>query len=318
LHLIFLFFIKKNRAKHVFLVAFRKITWCMRMNLLKTQIAILAAAAPSFLMAKMPAPLMDNDPYKEVQEIMPQVLSKYGKVISSAPVGMGELTAWVIEKNGKRGTFYTTRDGNVMIYGALWDTVTGKNISDQFIVTTSKTSAMAPADGWLVGPTPSGKVPPAIVAVDELAGVREGKPAVAMDTLYIIYDPRCPHCQEAYRMLRPYVAKGASIKWIPTVALGDDPVARGMNAALLQAKPTEVAALMQKILGGHAQITVTPNLASNEAMNRNLDFLFKAFSASGQKSVGVPAAFFFNKKTKQPHLLTGIDDVAVLRQIFGY
>lgn len=79
-----------------------------------------------------------------------------------------------------------------------------------------------------------GAVPESMKTVDSLAGVKEGKGGIG-DTVYIIIDPRCPYCREAYNLTRAYAAKGHSIKWIPSAALGNPE--DGVPLAALSCRP---------------------------------------------------------------------------------
>ena len=63
----------------------------------------------------------------------PASITKYGKVVSSKDLGVGGLTAWTLERDGKQVIMYTTADSKAVISGIVWDTSTGQNLSDQFI-----------------------------------------------------------------------------------------------------------------------------------------------------------------------------------------
>ena len=184
----------------------------------------------------------------------PASITKYGKVISSKDLGVGGLTAWTLDRDGKQVIMYTSVDGKAVISGIVWDSATGKNLSDQFITpelvannakaVTAATQQLASGqsqgqsaqnitgmlDGKFVG-----ELPPAIKAIDSLVGIKEGN-ATAADTVYIIFDPRCPYCKKTYNLTRKYVELGYSIKWIPSLALGPNEEAQNTLAAMLQSK----------------------------------------------------------------------------------
>ncbi|RXF38773.1 hypothetical protein EG864_15845, partial [Enterococcus faecalis] len=104
-------------------------------------------------------------------------------------------------------------------------------------------------------------------------GVKEGKGGIA-DTLYIIVDPRCPYCRKAYNITREYVKKGYTIKWIPTVALGDPANGLPLAATILQSKDKDV---VERVLGKHEQIRTQPTKETEEALRTSLAFMFAAF-----------------------------------------
>lgn len=298
-------------------------------------LAVVASPAPlSAASNQLPVPLQSQKAMPAASEQSPAILaamSRYGKVVSVKPVGVGGLTAWVMEKNGRKVVLYTTSDGTALIHGALWETATGKNVSDKFVpapspmpvaavplptaATGAPVAGSAAGVGWMVGKA-SGPIPESIRTIETLAGVREGQGG-PMDTLYIIYDPRCPHCQDAYKLLRQYVKQGFTIKWIPTAALGENEEGLAKAAALLQTGPANMQEYLDKALGQHADIRVKPSPESINHLHRNFAFLLRAFQGNNMGNAGVPAGFFFNKKSGGPHMLTGLDDPNVLVQIFG-
>jgi thiol:disulfide interchange protein DsbG len=260
------------------------------------------------------------------------LLHRYGTVVEKRPMGIGGLTAWTLEKNGHRVMLYTTADGQAVISGVVWDTFTGRNISEQLGVvtpgalplpaTTGPSAAHTPEPlassltGALVGAY-SGPIPESIKAVDSLAGIKEGKGGAA-DTLYVIFDPRCPYCRKAYGATRDYVKRGFSIKWIPAVALGHPEDGIPLAATVVQAKPAEQADILRRVLGDKEPIRTTPTKATADALAQNLDFFYSAFrnnSTSG--TMGVPVGFFLDKKTGSPRMITGVSELPVIQSIFG-
>jgi thiol:disulfide interchange protein DsbG len=162
----------------------------------------------------------------------------------------------------------------------------------------------------------TGPIPEPIQAIDKLAGIKEGSGGAA-DTLYIIFDPRCPYCRKAYLQTRDYVKKGYSIKWIPAVALGNPDEGIPLSATILQAKPAEQAAILARVLGNKEPIKTAPTKASEEALARSVAFLFAAFENSGRDQAGVPAGFFLDKRTGKARMLTGVSESVILEDIFG-
>ncbi|ANN80828.1 hypothetical protein BAU07_26235 (plasmid) [Bordetella flabilis] len=253
------------------------------------------------------------------------VISRYGKIVRKLDPGVGGLTAWQVEKNGKQITLYTTPPAPNMavIAGVVWDAQSGRNISDMQlpVLTHESTGSTPPAMG--VGTSRAsamsgnftGDIPQAMHTVDSLQGVKEGQGGVA-DTVYVVIDPRCPYCQQAYAKTRPYVAKGYSIKWIPTTALGDKANGTPIAATILQSSDPAVLA---RILGKHEPIKSEPTPETIKALDLNLAFMFAAFEQNQEpgQQAGVPVAFYIDHRTGRPKMMTGLTDDAVLQDIFG-
>ncbi len=294
----------------------------------------------------MPVPLMDgahasapdsklisihpSEPASSAVQAFDQeiLLKRYGTVMDKRPLGVGGLTAWTLEKNGHRVMLYTTADGQAVISGVVWDTMTGRNISEQVgvmapgILPLPATTGVAPAlltssvTGALVGPY-SGPIPESIKAVDSLAGIKEGKGGAA-DTLYAIFDPRCPYCRKVYGVTRDYVKRGFTIKWIPSTALGRPDDGIPLAATVLQAKPSEQADILRRVLGEKEQIRSVPTKATTDALAQNLDFFYSAFrNNSSSGTMGVPVGFFLDKKTGSPRMITGVSELPIIQSIFG-
>jgi len=173
-------------------------------------------------------------------------------------------------------------------------------------VATSTTSGAA-MDG-----TFTGAVPEAIKAIDALSGFKEGKGAPA-DTVYIIFDPRCPYCRKAYNESRMYAGKH-TIKWIPTVALGDPAAGTPIAATILQSKDPKI---VDRVLGKHEDVKTPPTKATEEALRDNLLYMYAAFKQNGDKQPGVPVAFFLDHRDGKARMVTGVSDPVVLRDLFG-
>jgi len=253
------------------------------------------------------------------------VVSRYGKITDRRPVGVGGLTAWTVEKGGRKVVLYTTADTQALFTGVVWDAATGRNLSDQFIPGNATVAAQPMAVPPVVAEQPgvraaaafdgkfTGTIPESMKTVDSLAGVKEGKGGIA-DTLYIIVDPRCPYCRKAYNIPREYVKKGYTIKWIPTVALGDPANGLPLAATILQSKDKDV---VERVLGKHEQIRTQPTKETEEALRTSLAFMFAAFEQNGGQQAGVPVAFFIDRRTGKPRMMTGVSEMVVLEDIFG-
>lgn len=311
-------------------------------------VAVLAAgvsvahAAPAqtadlsaFITAQAVAPATQAQ--QELDDLTAQRVSRYGRIVNARPVGLGGLTAWTVEKNGHQVVLFSTPDSAVLFTGVAWNAESGANISDAFLPGAAQVANPAPAPApAAVAVAPAapmmspvvapnvreaaamdgsfkGAVPESMKTVDSLAGVKEGKGGIG-DTVYIIIDPRCPYCREAYNLTRAYAAKGHSIKWIPSAALGNPEDGVPLAATILQAKDQKTLA---RVLGKHEQIRSEPSPETVEQLSTNLAFLFAAFENNGKEQAGVPAAFFIDHRTGKPRMMTGLSQAVVLEDIFG-
>ncbi|WP_043201370.1 hypothetical protein [Pseudomonas putida] len=276
-----------------------------------------------------------NPGQQELDDLTAQRVSRYGRIVSARPVGLGGLTAWTVEKNGHQVVLFSTPDSAVLFTGVAWNAETGSNISDAFLPGVAQ-AVVAPPAAAPVAAVPAapqmsavglpnvreaaamdgsfkGAIPESMKTVDSLAGIKEGKGGIG-DTVYIIIDPRCPYCREAYNLTRAYAAKGHSIKWIPSAALGNPADGVPLAATILQAKDQKMLA---RVLGKHEQVRSEPSPETVEQLSTNLAFLFAAFEHNGKEQVGVPAAFFIDHRTGKPRMMTGLSQAVVLEDIFG-
>ena len=247
------------------------------------------------------------------------VIQRYGTILHREPLGVGGLTAWTVEKNGQRVVLYSTSDSQAIFSGIVWDSATGRNVSDSVhpVASAALTAGMAAhaAEGALLGPY-SGPIPESIKTIDSLVGIKEGQGGPG-ETLYVIWDPRCPYCRRAYQNTREYVKHGFTIKWIPTAALPDPDQGTALAATILQAPPSQQANLLARVLGQHESLSAVPTEATRAALARNLQFFFAAFQNNGIERAGVPAAFFLDRRTGQPRMMTGISEMPVIEAVFG-
>lgn len=254
------------------------------------------------------------------------VVSRYGTIVDRRDVGVSGLTAWTVEKGGRKVVLFTTPDAEALFTGVVWEAATGRNLSDQFVAqANAKVTVPTVAQPVVQGQSDAsvrvasafdgkftGAIPESMKTVDSLAGVKEGKGGIA-DTLYIIIDPRCSYCRKTYSITREYVKKGYSIKWIPAVALGDPANGLPLAATILQSEDREV---IGRLLANHEQIKTQPTKATEEALRKNLEFMFATFAQNGQEA-GVPVAFFIDRRTGKARMTTGVSETVILEDIFG-
>ena len=276
-----------------------------------------------------------NPAQQPLDDLTAQRVSRYGRIVNARPVGLGGLTAWTVEKNGHQVVLFSTPDSSVLFTGVAWNAETGVNISDAFLPGVAQMNNPRPANppvaaapaAPLMSPVEAtnvreaaamdgqyqGAVPESMKTVDSLAGVKEGDGSIG-DTVYIIIDPRCPYCREAYNLTRAYAAKGHTLKWIPSAALGNPADGVPLAATILQAKDQRT---LERVLGKHEQIRSEPSPETVEQLSTNLAFLYAAFENNGKEQAGVPAAFFVDHRTGKPRMMTGLSQAVVLEDIFG-
>ena len=253
----------------------------------------------------------------------PAAVLSLGEIVDMREMLENNLTAWLIRApNGRQMTFYTTADGKNIFSGTVWDLATKQNINQVFDTTASvgmpgsagqSIQEVVQTDGGssLLGKY-TGEIPEAIKALDSLGGPKIGNGGPG-ETLYVIIDPRCPYCHQAYDSLKPYMDKGVTIKWIPTVALGQPEQGLPQANAVLHAK---TRAELDKIMTDPKAYPRVLEGKDGEDLQRNLSFMFQAFEQNGGQA-GVPAAFFVDKNTGQPRMMMGLSEEAVIQAILG-
>ena len=270
------------------------------------------------------APQAQEQPPLVNDQIIAQVAS-LGEITDQrvVPARPG-LIAWNIKgKNNQQVTAYTTSDG-LLIVGGLWDLNTKQQLNEKFgaavaatqsapqAATVGQAAAPSVADnGSFVGPF-NGTTPTSIQAIDERAGVKIGNGDMN-NTLYVVVDPRCPYCHQAYENLKPYMDKGMTVKIIPTVALGNPTQGAPMANALMKAKNRqELDAIMANPTAHTAPLSDT----DKQALDTNLAFLFAAFEQAKQRP-GVPATFFVDRKSGKARMVMGLSEQDVVKEVLG-
>ncbi len=229
--------------------------------------------------------------------------------------GPGGLNVWSVERNGVQTVLYTTADNKVLMSGVLWDAKSGVNLSDAFLKPSMIQSASAQAAESNGAPARAKAGAPStpIAAVAALRGIKEGSGA-AEKTIYILFDPRCPHCQNVYRDTRNFVKNGGSIKWIPTTVLGRDQMGTAMVADILQSRnPIEA---MGRVESGGFRQPGKIEQSTLDAIRDNEEYFWAAFDRNkGAGTPGVPVAFF-QTSDGAPQMVANLDDRELLNRIF--
>lgn len=239
----------------------------------------------------------------------PAFFDKEGISVLSYQKGPSGLHVWKVERQGVRTVLYTTADNKTLISGVMWDAATGTNLSDGFI-TPDVAAPQAQVDASQFSPD---KVPDAIKGISTLVGVKEGRGTLDK-TLYIIFDPRCPHCHDVYAKTRQFVAKGGTIKWIPVTVLGRSPDGVQEVAGILQSTSPERA--LASTMAGKPVVITNPSAQTIKTISENEAYFWAAFDRNKAAGTpGVPVAFFVTNQGV-PQMVGGIDDDILLNQIF--
>lgn len=268
-------------------------------------------------------------------------LERLGKVVSHEPVPDSSMTAWVVnlKETGQPTLIYTTKDGKTMTSGELFDIKSGNQITAKIQEAFYKIAGQptdAPAATAAAQPgepdlTPGqalgeweGETPAVFTETLELLGGFKEDPSISpANTVYVVYDPRCPYCHEMFEASRKLdlKAKGLTIKWLPTVALGvsgeNDPII-GQAAYGLDAKNAAEFALSFTAPKGSKPTVDKVTDVHQTALDANLELLYAASDQTfpGQPK-SVPAAFYLDKRNGQPRMVYGPQQPAILKSIFG-
>ena len=278
---------------------------------------------------------LNSAAYAEPTRTLVQKMNAIGNV-KEVVKGEGGLNVWTLEKNGKTIVLYTTPDEKYFIKGTIYDVDNKKVVSDKFAINSLKYASAQFKDKILGNNKIANNkaqtledeafkigymnlkynkpIPEALTMIDSLAGAKEGN-GKPQDTLYIIYDPRCPWCHKTYDALRDYVERGYTVKWIPTLAL--DRVSD--DATNLAAAPLNDSSLLKKSFNKDEsvrKIAATPK--NKKDLQQNLQFLLAYFKqVKPTENPSVPIGFFLDKTTGKITDIQGIQEKIKLDILFG-
>ena len=153
------------------------------------------------------------------------------------------------------------------------------------------------------------KIPVKIRNLDLLKGIKVGS-ANQGGTLYIMIDPQCPASLKAYQELKPYIDRGATVKWIPVSVLGQRQLGLSIANAILHAENRQE---LDEIMSNPKMHTKKLTQADWEALERNIDFFNKSFK---YKKAYVPVAFFLDANGKY-HMMDGISNAPIIEKVLG-
>lgn len=304
-------------------------------------IYILLAIMPLIILALLVVLFMNRGQSLEKTQAS---IEKVAEVVSHEPVPNSSMHAWFVKlkSDGSPALFYTTKDGKTMAAGTLWDSESGDPISNELTeklvknnpelgggpeVEPEATAAAAPGQadltpGQAIGDF-DGEVPALFNALDGLGGFKEDASVAPEDTIYVLYDPRCPYCHKLFEVTRDIdmKAKGVTMKWLPTVALGSQgPEDPAVAQAALGLEAKSVAEFEASLSGTNSNPDKVANLTEDhfEALDANLALLYDATDRTmpGQPKA-VPAVFYLDKRNGAPRLVYGAQEPEVLKSIFG-
>lgn len=277
-------------------------------------------------------------------ENLKKQMSALGNVKQIKETSTKGLYAWYLEKNGKTLVLYTTPDEKSFIKGTIYNVSDRKITSDKYAleslqyaseafrakvtgvtdktftaenqaeVKLTKSEEAAFKIGYMNVKWNDKKIPEALRLLDSLAGAKEGN-GKPQDTLYIIYDPRCPWCHRTFEATREYVKKGYTIKWLPTLALGNvSNAALSLAAAPLQNKNLLTASFEKKDTA--KTLTISPKNKAD--LEQNLQFLYAYFNkVKPNDKPSVPMGIFLDKTTGKITDLQGLNERPTLELLYG-
>jgi len=250
----------------------------------------------------------------------PVLFDKQGAKVIDAQKGPSGLKIWTIENKGLRTVVYSTPDDKTIIAGQMWDGVTGANLSDRYLAPLAAAQATQAA---AAAPQPaavkSGEVPKPILNISKLRGFSMGPNTAVDKVVYVMFDPRCPYCHQAYQSAKALVAKGYSFKWIPIVTLPHNDQKAQLQStkwiaeAFASNNPARALDdLMTQRLKG-----IEPKADTINALQSNEMFFQASFDSNpGAGAPVIPTAYYVTKDGV-PNMLTGLADPNVMNQVIN-
>lgn len=133
---------------------------------------------------------------------------------------------------------------------------------------------------------------------------------MAVRTVYVLFDPQCPHCSHLWQATQPLLGK-ARFVWLPVAFISPKSLPQG--AALLQAAdPLEAMnAHEQSLMTGGGGMSASSSVPADieAAIQRNTQLLGRL----GAESV----PFIVSRREGQPILRAGAMDTAALADLLG-
>lgn len=162
----------------------------------------------------------DDERIPELPAAIVRLLEQGMTLESRFDAGAG-LTGWLLSVDNRFTLLYSTADHSTLISGTLLDQ-NGQNLSEQHMQQyLPRPDIRVLEKAWSVQQHSADTPQP---VADTEAPVR---------TVYVFFDPACPFCRLSWQAFKPYVQKGADIRWIPVAFLR--PASRIAADQLMQA-----------------------------------------------------------------------------------
>jgi protein-disulfide isomerase len=206
------------------------------------------------------------------------------------------LDGWFVLKDGQMQIVYSTPDHQAVLIGAMFskdENITGDQVKNllstnkevaSFLMGAAQEQAAinkvgggaatsnAPLNASTptatnIGGLPAVTVSPGEKLVQELNGASGVTLGKGPNTLLMVMDPNCPHCQATWKMLRDAVMKNQiSLHMIPIATADTD----NERAAAILLKSADPLTVWDKYVGGDkAQLAGTPDPAMVTAVRAN-------------------------------------------------
>ncbi|MFK4446060.1 thiol:disulfide interchange protein DsbG [Caballeronia udeis] len=197
-------------------------------------------------------------------------LVQHGYEIKRSFPAAGGLTGWVVNGNGREHIVYSLQDGRHLMVGTLLDEQ-GHNLNTDY------------EDRFVSHPDPT-------ALYDKLQHARfiADGPDKSKSVIYVFLDPNCVYCHAAWVALRPYVAAGLQVRWVPVGFL--KPSSLGRAAALLEsAAPADALRLNEERFNvatedGGLPPLIAPPSETVKVLRENSD-LMAAFGGTGTPTI---------------------------------
>lgn len=253
-------------------------------------------------------------------------VEKFGVVQNQHTIG--NITANVVKTDAGQAVIYSTKDGQNLIMGDIYD-LDGKPVFEEVLQQLYNASAnnvpqAATAEGGVgqVLGEFKGELPETFNYLESLGGYKQDPSKSPADTVYVVYDPRCPYCHEFFRKTQniDLEAKGVTIKWLPTTALGQ--AEPGSDAEKLAAKGLHINSAEEFAQTFQKNPTIPDIEVTDEdraKLNENLLMLMSSVEEINGPNApkSVPTAFYMDKQAGVPRLVAGPNEASVFAMIFG-
>ncbi|MBI2311753.1 MAG: thiol:disulfide interchange protein DsbG [Betaproteobacteria bacterium] len=180
------------------------------------------------------------------------------------------LTGWVLADKGEYIIVFTTPDRKTLVSGALYDEA-GRNLM---------------AD-YRNAHVPRPELEGLFKELETAPYVPEGPLAGPGNLLYVIYDPNCPYCHLAWKMLQPYETAGLQVRWVPVAFLAPSSMPKAIETLAAPDQTRALRRIMQKFGQSYtppAQYDAKAKPEIAEKIGKNLE-LMRKFGLNGTPGI---------------------------------